>query len=111
METAQALVGLRVPFFRLFLCTALEIMQVMHFQMHHIVRQGVLHVTVVFRATADKTAGKGVFGKTTNDLVYPARHPTTDIRESPLQQQADVRLIRSGQRHSPSSTPRIYSGQ
>ena len=85
METPQIGIGLTIALEGTLLRPPLKIVQVVHFQVHHVIRQLIFHVAVVFRATAHKTAGKGIFGKTTNNLVYPTGHAATHIGESAFQ--------------------------
>lgn len=69
------------------------VMQVVHLQVHKVLRQFVFLLTVFIGAAAEKNRAKGQFRKAPDDLVNPAGYTPTDIGKGSLQQQHHINMI------------------
>src|ERR1700745_538292 len=67
-----------------------RLMQIVRFQVHHVVRQLITHGAIVFFASTKEADGKTQVGKAAYDLVDPARHAAADIGEGSFQQKTDI---------------------
>ena len=90
MELRHGGEGRRVAFLLARWRRVLHVVDVVAFKMHHVGRQLVAHLAVVFAPAAEKADAEGVFGKAADDLIDPGRHAARHVGKRAFEQQHDV---------------------